>query len=297
MFLLRPRSALIGAGGLCLHHRQTTPRRLIMSSRRAGGRGPKQPTAAHPPTTTPTIVTPLAQTPLAVEFAGHANREHEVPSPAPPRPRPAANAGAADATTNNGPLPYRPNVSVLLVHPRTLQVFCAKRVDDPYGTWQCPQGGIDKGERALDAALRELREETAVTSVRVIGATRGWLAYDFPPWVVEKLSKGMRKYRGQAQRWYCMLYTGADGEGGGAAEVDLSGGQHHSREFSEWAWRPLDRLPLDVSDFKRGVYAAVVEEFGPLLRELEAAGVIGGGAAEAEAEAEEALGGGGGGKK
>ena len=31
-----------------------------------------------------------------------------------------------------------------------------------------PQGGIDKGEKALEAALRELKEETGNESVKLI---------------------------------------------------------------------------------------------------------------------------------
>jgi putative (di)nucleoside polyphosphate hydrolase len=220
-------------------------------------------------------IEPLAQTPLAIASAAAASRDDQLPE-------------ALSA--------YRPNVSVLLVSPRhPRRVWCATRVDDPYRAWQCPQGGIDPGETALTAALRELEEETAVRSVRVVGAT-GWLHYDFPDWVRAKLRPGMLKYKGQAQRWYLMLYTGEPGvpgeneqivakgagDGGvaeaddeeGCAEVDLSGGGQHQREFSAWAWRPLERLPLDVSDFKSSVYGAVAKEFGAVLGELEAAGAL-----------------------
>jgi hypothetical protein len=105
----------------------------------------------------------------------------------------------------------------------------------------------------------------------------------------------MFKYKGQAQRWYLMLYTGEPGVAGeneqivggggaggdgdnndeeGCAEVDLSGGGQHQREFSAWAWRPLERLPLDVSEFKSDVYGAVAKEFGAVLAELEAEGAL-----------------------
>jgi putative (di)nucleoside polyphosphate hydrolase len=233
-------------------------------------------------------IEPLADTPLAAASAARAARDEPLP------PHLAA---------------YRRNVSVLLVSPRTRRAFCATRVDDPHRTWQCPQGGVDRGETALAAALRELQEETNVTSVRVVGAT-SWLHYDFPDWVRERLHPAMRKYKGQAQRWYLMLYTGdarrrddneqvaADGgaaaaaaaaaeeeETEGCAEADLSGGGQHHREFSGWAWRPLARLPLDVSEFKKGVYAAAAAELGAVLDELEAAGALRRVAAEADAAA------------
>jgi putative (di)nucleoside polyphosphate hydrolase len=213
-------------------------------------------------------VEPLAPTPLATASAALASRELPLP--------PELSE-------------YRPNVSVLLVNPHTRCVFSAQRVDDPHKTWQCPQGGIDEGESALAAALRELREESAIFSVRVIGAT-GWLAYDFPDWVRARLRPGMLKYKGQAQRWFCALYLGGvQGDGGsdGCDEVDLSGGGIHAREFDAWAWRELERLPLDVSEFKKGVYERAAREFGALLDELEREGALAAVAAEARAAEEE----------
>jgi len=257
------------------------------SLRAAVGAGPPANRArAAAMTATGASVAPLAPTPLAVASAARANADDPLP--------PHLSA-------------YRPCVSVLLVNPHTRRVFCATRVGDPHKTWQTPQGGIDPGEAALAAALRELEEETAIVSVRVVGAT-GWLSYDFPDWVRARLHPGMLKYKGQAQRWFCALYTGptaagpasgadgadgADKRGGGdgpfdgCAEVDLSGGGAHAREFSAWAWRDLERLPLDVTDFKKGVYAAAAAELGALLDELEQGGALARVAAEARA-AEEA---------
>lgn len=240
--------------------------------------------SSNPGTPEVVVVEPFAQTPLAVACAEAATRGDDADGPPPEG--------------------YRRNVSVLLVSPRTRRAFVATRVDDPHATWQCPQGGVDPGESALAAALRELEEETAVTSVRVVGALRGWRAYDFPDWVKARLGKRMSRYKGQAQRWFLVLYTGdpgvagqdpeqvlaqgieeGEGEEEGCAEADLSGGGKHSREFSSWAWRPLERLPLDVSEFKRGVYAAAAGEFGAVLDELEAGGALRRVADEATAEA------------
>ena len=43
-----------------------------------------------------------------------------------------------------------------------------------------PQGGIDEDENPRDAVMRELWEETGVSSADYLGET-DWLAYDFPP--------------------------------------------------------------------------------------------------------------------
>ena len=45
-----------------------------------------------------------------------------------------------------------------------------------------PQGGIDPDEDPRPAAVRELYEETGVTSVEYLGETPDWMTYDFPPY-------------------------------------------------------------------------------------------------------------------
>jgi putative (di)nucleoside polyphosphate hydrolase len=46
--------------------------------------------------------------------------------------------------------------------------------------WQMPQGGIDKGEDPLKAALRELHEETSITNVSLLAEAPEWIYYDLP---------------------------------------------------------------------------------------------------------------------
>ncbi|OMO58206.1 hypothetical protein CCACVL1_25535, partial [Corchorus capsularis] len=46
-------------------------------------------------------------------------------------------------------------------------IFSASRLDIP-NAWQMPQGGIDDSEDPKAAALRELKEETGVSSAEVL---------------------------------------------------------------------------------------------------------------------------------
>ena len=55
-------------------------------------------------------------------------------------------------------LPYRQNVGLMVLNAQG-EVFVGQRKDNAVAAWQMPQGGIDKGEDAQTAALRELEEE------------------------------------------------------------------------------------------------------------------------------------------
>ena len=155
-------------------------------------------------------------------------------------------------------LPYRPCVGIMLLNRRGL-VFIGRRtegpehVDDTHA-WQMPQGGVDAGEDPWPAALRELYEETNVTSVDKLGESAGWLSYDIPRDIVGQAWKG--KYRGQTQKWYALRFTGAE------SEIDVlnpAGG--HKPEFAEWRWEKMERLPDLVIPFKRQIYEQVIGEF------------------------------------
>src|ERR1041385_4738966 len=83
--------------------------------------------------------------------------------------------------------PWRPNVGLALFNTAGRVLIGRRFRDDgpeiilPGLEWQMPQGGIDAHENPRDAAMRELWEETGVSSVDYLGET-DWLTYDFPPY-------------------------------------------------------------------------------------------------------------------
>lgn len=152
-------------------------------------------------------------------------------------------------------LPYRQNVGLMVLNEHG-EVFVGQRRDNAVAAWQMPQGGIDKGEEAEAAALRELEEETGISPdlVDIIAVSAGWIPYDLPRELIMKLWKG--RYRGQEQKWFLMRFKGSD------ADVNI---QTEHPEFSEWRWLKSADLVDNIVPFKRDVYVTVVEEFKEYL--------------------------------
>lgn len=151
---------------------------------------------------------------------------------------------------------HRANVGVVLFNRDGLVWLGRRNKQPPPHNWQFPQGGVDDGEDLLDAARRELAEETGVTSADLVGRTEGWLVYDFPASFAG--SKRARGYLGQKQVWFAFRFTGDD------AEIDLEA--HGEVEFDAWRWGRLDEAPELIVPFKRAVYDTVVAAFGGLAR-------------------------------
>ena len=123
------------------------------------------------------------------------------------------------------------------------QILVGRRLDHPSGYWQMPQGGVDRNEKFLDAALRELEEETSVKNVDLIKEIEGYQTYFLPENLLGIIWRG--KYRGQRQKWFCMKFIGKD------TEINI---KTKKPEFSEWRWVDIDEITNHVVDFKTEVY-------------------------------------------
>jgi putative (di)nucleoside polyphosphate hydrolase len=156
------------------------------------------------------------------------------------------------------PLPYRLGVGIVVFDARG-QVFVGRRIDQTREAWQMPQGGIDAGESPLDAALRELAEETSIVSVDILAETADWLYYDLPP-ELQGVSWGGR-YRGQKQKWFAARFTGLE------SEINLATAHP---EFNAWRWQPFATLIDHAVPFKRDLYRDIVTEFEHVAAKLAA---------------------------
>ena len=157
--------------------------------------------------------------------------------------------------TKPAALPYRPCAGVMLVNSAN-QVFVGQRIDTTLEAWQMPQGGIDPGEDALAAAVRELGEETGVApeQVELIAEAPNEFFYDLPPDLVGQVWKG--KWRGQRQRWFLFRFLGAD------SDIDIATAHP---EFRAWRWSDPADLPAMIVPFKRALYEDVLAAFAPHL--------------------------------
>lgn len=159
---------------------------------------------------------------------------------------------------------YRPCVGIMLLNRQGLAFVGrrrSKRSFDPdilEYEWQMPQGGIDQGEAPFTAALRELHEETNVTSVALLAETPQWYSYDLPLGATKRW-KG--KYRGQTQKWFALRFTGEEDE----IDIARPCGGAHTPEFDAWRWERLELLPDLIVPFKRPVYEQVLQDFAHLM--------------------------------
>ena len=147
-------------------------------------------------------------------------------------------------------LPYRKGVGAMLFNAEG-KVFVARRINFPGEAWQMPQGGIDDGEDASVAVLRELMEETGTDKTKIITESDRWRNYDLPEDLIGKIWKG--RYRGQRQKWFLLRFLGQD--------EDINLEAYGAPEFSDWKWVEIDELVDLIVPFKRTLYVDIVAEF------------------------------------
>ncbi len=150
--------------------------------------------------------------------------------------------------------PYRPCVGLMIFNKYGF-VFSGQRLDNPNDSWQLPQGGIDEGENPIQAAFRELEEETSITSADFVAEYPDWIKYDVPKNLANNLWDG--KYRGQTQKWLLFHFLGNDNE------ININ---TKAPEFKNWSWMEPNELSKKAIYFKKQVYEEINKIFIPVIK-------------------------------
>lgn len=151
---------------------------------------------------------------------------------------------------------YRLGVGIMLIN-SDKKVWVGRRIDFNSDAWQMPQGGVDEGEDMLEAAKRELLEETGVSDASFIHALPEFIKYEIPDELRKQLWNG--EYVGQKQMWYLAKFEGDD------SEININ---TQTPEFNEWKWVEPQKLPDLIVEFKRDLYKTVLNEFLPHIKML-----------------------------
>lgn len=144
---------------------------------------------------------------------------------------------------------YRPNVAAVILspnYPDLCEFFLAHRTDIK-GVWQFPQGGIDKGEKPIEALFRELKEEIGTNDIEIISEFPEWIQYDFP----SNVSKKLYPFDGQTQKYFLVRLKNQ-------SEINI---ETPHPEFNKYKFVSYEELFEKVTHFKRQVYKQVIGYF------------------------------------
>ena len=157
---------------------------------------------------------------------------------------------------------YRQNVGIIVCKKGKVLLFA--RADQKGLQWQFPQGGMEESESVEEAALRELKEETGLSNVRLLCTMPKSVKYDFPKELIKKWKEDnpwkKNNYIGQEQRWVLFEFLGED------SEVNFL--THPEEiEFKAFKWAEISEAVEAVVPFKKEAYEEVAAYFSPFIKE------------------------------
>ena len=143
---------------------------------------------------------------------------------------------------------YRKCVGMMILN-QDNDILIGRRIDQPSGYWQMPQGGIDENENPQEAVWREMMEEIGTNKAKLIYESSQWLSYKIPEEILKTLPWG-NIYIGQTQKWFVFRFTGKN--------IDINVGTENP-EFSEWKWSDHNALTDNVVPFKKDLYKKILK--------------------------------------
>ena len=142
---------------------------------------------------------------------------------------------------------FRAGIVIVVRHPNQREILAFERADVA-DSWQLPQGGLEQGEAPINAAWRELMEETGLGELDVIARVEfpEWVAYEWPEHVTRDHGHDGRR-RGQVQKWF--LFD--------ALHDDIAPSPDGT-EFVAWRWVEPAWLVANIVEWRRGAYQRVL---------------------------------------
>ena len=137
------------------------------------------------------------------------------------------------------------------------RVFLGNRIRFK-SAWQFPQGGIETDESIIEAAKRELWEETGITSAILLYSEEKAIRYTFNEKTKEKFRKKGILTDGQDIYFSLFYFTGDE------SEINL---ETSIPEFDKYKWDTFDFAIKSVISFKKDAYKKIAKKFQPIINQ------------------------------
>lgn len=151
-------------------------------------------------------------------------------------------------------MPYRQNVASVILNSENM-IFVAKRGRDAERLgnmnddhWQFPQGGVDHMEDFEKAVLREVKEETNISEVVILGRSQKTHKYLWNNSIRDVWFNRL-KFKGQEQTIFYLRYLGDESE----IKLDLD-------ELTEYKWVKAEDIKKTIHSVRSGMVDIVIED-------------------------------------